>query len=216
MNASSTAQAGKAKLPIHLPISHQQLGAGTGRAYVVDAVGRKLTAAMPTGFARYRATKFNAEVEAGKSARFIAAKAAAPAPVVVQAAEAPVAGWEPIGTIRTSTSPYMVSADLPMGTSAAAFDAGWLDLMDRLGSAVERHQVVMQQDMDLRADDVMQLPKGYLIGTAEQDDCPVVAVVIDPYKYGAHQLRADAGRIRDAVRFALSGGNATPITHPGA
>jgi hypothetical protein len=204
MTARSTSPAGKAKLPIHLPITHQQLGAGTGRAFVVDAVGRKLTGAMPAGFARYRAAKFNAEVEAGKSLRFMATKPAAPAATEVIAA--PTAGIGPLGTIHTSTDPYMVTADLPQRTSAASFDAGWPDLIDRLAAAIERHQVVMQQDDDLRPEHTMQLQKGYQVGKSDQDDGLVIALVVDPYTYSAHLLRRDAGRIRDVVRFALSGG----------
>ncbi|GGX32587.1 hypothetical protein GCM10007242_44390 [Pigmentiphaga litoralis] len=204
MNARSTSAAGKAKLPIHLPITHQQLGAGTGRGFVVDAVGRKLTGPMPAGFAQYRAAKFNAEVEAGKSSRFMATKPAAP--VATEAIAAPAAGFGPLGTIHTSTNPYMVTADLPLGTSAVTFDAGWLDLIDRLAAAIDRHQVVMQQDADLREEHTMQLQKGYRVGKSDQDDGPVIALVFDPYTYSAHLLRRDAGRIRDAVRFALSGG----------
>ena len=207
MNARSTGAAAKAKLPIHLPITHQQLGAGTGRAFVVDAVGRKLTGPMPAGFARYRADKLNREVEAGKSARFMAAKGApATALVVAEASAAPAPGFAPLGTIHTSTDPYMVAADLPLGTSTAAFDAGWPDLIDRLAAAIDRHQVVMQQDADLRPEHTMQLPKGFHVGKSDQDDGPVIALVVDPYTYSAHLLRREAGRIRDAVRFALSGG----------
>ncbi|GGX30375.1 hypothetical protein GCM10007242_41230 [Pigmentiphaga litoralis] len=206
MNARSTSAAGKAKLPIHLPITHQQLGAGTGRAFVVDAIGRKLTGPMPAGFARYRAAKFNAEVEAGNSSRFTATKPASSAPTATEAIAAPTADFGPLGTIHTSTNPYMVAADLPLGISTAAFDAGWPDLIDRLAAAIDRHQVVMQQDDDLREEHTMQLPKGYRVGKSDQDDGPVIALVVDPYTYSAHLLRRDAGRIRDAVRFALSGG----------
>jgi hypothetical protein len=204
MNAPSTTPAGNAKLLIHLPITHQQLGAATGRAFVVDAVGRKLTGPMPAGFARYRAAKFNAEVEAGKSSRFMATKPAAPASTEAIAAPAP--GFGPLGTIHTSTDPYMVTADLPLGTSTASLDAGWPDLIDRLAAAIDRHQVVMQQDADLREEHTTQLQKGYRVGKSDQDDGPVIALVVDPYTYSAYLLRRDAGRIRDAVRLALSGG----------
>jgi hypothetical protein len=194
------------KVAIHLPVGAQQLGAGAGRAFVVDAVGRKLTGPMPAGFARYRALKFNAEVEAGKSSRFMANKSAPAAPAGTEAITAPTADFAPLGTIHTSTDPYMVTADLPLGTSTAAFDAGWHDLIDRLAAAIDRHQVVMQQDADLREEHTLQLQKGYRVGKSDQDDGPVIALVVDPYTYSAHLLRRDAGRLRDAVRFALSGG----------
>lgn len=206
MNARSTSAAGKAKLPIHLPITYQQLGAGPGRAFVIDAVGRKLTGPMPAGFARYRADRFNAEIEAGKSSRYMASMPAPAAPAATEAIAAPTAGLAPLGTIHTSTNPYMVTAGLPLGTSTAGFDAGWPDLIDRLAAAIDRHQVVMQQDDDLRRENTMQLQKGYRVGKSDQDDGPVIALVVDPYTYSAPLLRRDAGRIRDAVRFALSGG----------
>lgn len=190
-----------AKITPLLPITISTHGAPHRRAFVVDAMGQKLTKPMPPGLARHHAARLQDKL--------IAAPAQAPAPTVASSAAAVPASAsvaseqllvDDLCTISTSTAPWSVTVDFPASVRPAEIEAAWQQLLDSIAARLHKHQVHLQQADDLRPADVLNLQSGFQVSSIDDAGLAGTRLVLDPYTFGADPLRRNSAYVLGLVR----------------